>query len=212
MEVAHFSKLFATSGLCLVFAALVLADCQQNLVSYCAGTAQNSTLNSTYVCGDFRLGPVVRPRHPPSEGLFDVVYGRFGGLCPGEFLAAYYSESLGTWLYPPYNGFQLDTTGKPMAAATTLPVGLLIDRFGSEYGSFASPAFAPFMQRALPPSSLDTPTSTPMVIQPMEVLAGPIAPWFGQPGQGVQYYLLNGSILSLLDANILERANVTLLA
>lgn len=25
------------------------------------------------------------------------------------------------------------------------------------------------------------------VIKPFKVLAGPIAPWFGQPGQGVQY-------------------------
>ena len=25
------------------------------------------------------------------------------------------------------------------------------------------------------------------VIKPLKVLAGPIAPWFGQPGQGVQY-------------------------
>ncbi len=46
------------------------------------------------------------------------------------------------------------------------------------------------------------------VIEAFEVIAGPIAPWFGQPGQGVQY-MLNTSILALIDGGFLERANLT---
>ena len=42
-----------------------------------------------------------------------------------------------------------------------LPVGLLIDRFGSEYGKFLAPADSPYSQRALPPQNLDTPESKP---------------------------------------------------
>ncbi|KAL1888889.1 hypothetical protein Sste5346_009273 [Sporothrix stenoceras] len=184
---------------------------------YCSGTARNGTLNSTYVCGDPRLGPVVLPSHPPADSLVEV-YQRLGGLCPGQFLATYYDSAAGSWKYPPYDGFQLDTAGQPIAAVMTLPVGQLIDRFGSEYGSYASPAAAPFMQRALPPSNLDTPPGSPVypynyhvyrVVVPIEVTAGPIAAWFGQPGQGVQY-MLNDTILSLIDGGFLERTNVTL--
>lgn len=59
-----------------------------------------------------------------------------------------------------------------------------LDRFGSEYGSFLAPAGAPYSQRALPPSNLDTPagnTSYPYnyhvyeVVQAFTVLSGPIA-------------------------------------
>ena len=63
-------------------------------------------------------------------------------------------------------------------------MGMKLDRFGSEYGSFLSPAGAPYSQRALPPSNLDTPTSDPSypynyhvyeVAKPFVVLSGPIA-------------------------------------
>lgn len=131
-------------GYALAAAGAAFADCQPNNPMYCAGTAKNATLNSTYVCGDSRLGPVTLPSHPPSDSLVEV-YQRFGGLCPGQFLATYYDSSASSWKYPPYDGFQLDTAGQPIAAAMTLPVGQLIDRFGSEYGSYASPAAAPFM-------------------------------------------------------------------
>ncbi|EPE05211.1 hypothetical protein F503_03816 [Ophiostoma piceae UAMH 11346] len=202
----------------LATAATVFGDCSPNKARYCAGTAGNATLNSTYVCDDPRLGPVVLPSNPPTEGLVEI-YDRFGGLCPGQFLATFYDESAKSWIYPSDGGFQLDTAGDPIAAEMTLPVGLLIDRFGSEYGLYASPAAAPYMQRALPPSNLDTPAGNPAypynyhlyrVIDAFEVTAGPIAPWFGQPGQGVQYKL-NASILALIDGGFLERANLTAL-
>lgn len=37
----------------------------------------------------------------------------------------------------------------------TLPVGTFLDRFGSEYGAYMSPAGVPYAQRALPPTNLD---------------------------------------------------------
>jgi hypothetical protein len=46
----------------------------------------------------------------------------------------------------------------------------LMDRFGSEYGSFVSPAGAPYMQRALPPSNLDTPTTDPRSVSLLDPL------------------------------------------
>ncbi|CAK7237235.1 hypothetical protein SEUCBS140593_009890 [Sporothrix eucalyptigena] len=210
---------FLTAGCILAALVGVQGDCQPNFPLYCAGTINNGSLNSTYVCGDSRLGPVVLPSHPPTDSLVEV-YDRFGGLCPGQFLATYYDAAAGSWKYPPFDGFQLDTAGKPIATAMTLPAGFLIDRFGSEYGSYASPAAAPFMQRALPPSSLDTPAGNPVypynyhlyrVTEAFEVTIGPIASWFGQPGQGVQY-MLSDTILSLIDGGFLERTNLSALS
>lgn len=44
------------------------------------------------------------------------------------------------------------------------------------------------------------------VLQPITVLAGPIAPWFGQRGQGVQY-VANISAEVMLNQTILERVD-----
>ncbi len=104
-----------------------------------------------------------------------------------------------------------------------------MDRFGSENGTFVSPAGAPYMQRALPPSNLDTPPSDPRsisliksmavsnrlnrypynyhvyrVLQPFNALSGPIAAWFGQPGRGVQYQLAT-NIIGLIHGGFITK-------
>ena len=65
-------------------------------------------------------------------------------------------------------------------------------------GQYVSAADAPFSQRSLPPSSLDTSDSDSKypadyhiysVSIPFTVIGGPIAPWFDQPGLGAQYFL-----------------------
>jgi len=86
-------------------------------------------------------------------------------------------------------------------------------------GTYVSAADAPYSQRALPPSNLDTNPDAPdypynyhvyKVAKPLEVLGGPIAPWFGQPGLGAQFYTgYTGNILSLLSQGYLERVNKT---
>jgi hypothetical protein len=206
---------------------------------YCAGTAFNQSLTKEYVCGDSRLGPIRLPERMPLDTVLDI-YDRFDGRCPGEFLKLWFNTTSGWWNYPPQDGFSLDSDGRPIKGNLELPAETLIDRFGSEYGSFASPAAAPYMQRALPPSNLDTPQNDPKYVtiqffpaisdgrshgililtfiyrypfnyhvyrltQPLTVLAGPIAPWFGQPGQGVQYMLYNTTIMALVDSGVLER-------
>jgi len=82
-------------------------------------------------------------------------------------------------------------------------------------GSFISAAAAPYSQRALPPSNLDTNPSAPdypynyhvyEVKKPLTVVGGPIAPWFGQPGLGAQFYTGDvGNILALIEQGYLER-------
>jgi hypothetical protein len=156
---------------------------------------------------------------PDSFGISDIVnpYDRLGGLCPGAFLAKWTNPTTGSYNYPPQNGFQLNTAGNPIQGNITLLVGMVLDRFGSEYGAFFSPIDAPYIQRALPPSNLDTPASNPIlpynyhvynVTEEFVVLAGPIAPWFGQPGQGTQYnsYM---NVMSLIMGGYLARVNVT---
>jgi Tuberculosis necrotizing toxin len=81
----------------------------------------------------------------------------------------------------------------------------VIDRYGATSGKFTSPAGTPFGARSLPPGyDVTAPFNTYRVAQPITgVQAGITAPWFGQPGYGVQYLLPN-SVQWLLDEGILE--------
>jgi hypothetical protein len=92
------------------------------------------------------------------------------------------------------------------------PVGLLykgqdIDRYGSVYGSFLAPAGLPYSARSIPPSNLDgTPPALCnytdyQVSKSFRVDAGPIAPWFGQPGGGIQFQL-DGSLVTGAPAQL----------
>ncbi|WUD75719.1 TNT domain-containing protein [Streptomyces sp. NBC_00510] len=102
----------------------------------------------------------------------------------------------------------------------TLAVGQRIDRFGNESGRFLAPAGSPYSQRSIPPSSLNTfdagyPFNYHLykVVKPFTVLAGPAEPWFGQPGNGLQYVLkgtvpgTDDSVLNLVTKGFLIRLN-----
>lgn len=45
------------------------------------------------------------------------------------------------------------------------------------------------------------------VIKTFEALSGPIAGWFGQPGQGVQFQL-SSNIMTLLSGGFIERVTL----
>ncbi|CAD6593207.1 MAG: hypothetical protein ASARMPRED_007159 [Alectoria sarmentosa] len=145
-------------------------------------------------------------------------YDRFGGQTPGDFLKQWTDED-GYYVYPPQNGFQLNVAGQPILGNMTLQNGTKVDRFGSEYGTYVSAADAPYSQRALPPNNLDAPAGSSQdpynyhiytVITSFEVEGGPIAPWFGQPGLGAQFYVgATGNILTLLQEGYLERVNIS---
>lgn len=190
--------------------------------TYCAGTRFNASLLGKWICGDDRLGPTHLPTHLPLDPLFDI-YSRTGALCPGPFITAYWNDSIGQtgwWNYPTNLGYSLNEQGEPIKGNISLPVGTLIDRFGGEGGNFSSPAGAPYMQRALPPSNLDVRvTDYPSfpynyhlyrVKRSLVVIAGPIAPWFAQPGQGLQYELYSNLSL-LVGYGYLERVDPTVL-
>ncbi|MEZ0089821.1 TNT domain-containing protein [Streptacidiphilus sp. EB129] len=152
---------------------------------------------------DSRLGPDQLPLFGRA-GVELLGYHRSGDLTDAQLLAQYYSPTANSgspgWIYPPDNGYVI-RNGQPEEITQTLFPGADIDRYGSEYGSFLAPEGLPYAARSIPPSSLD---STPAascnyhdyrVLKPFTVDAGPIAPWFGQPGHGWQYQL-DGSLVS----------------
>ncbi len=65
--------------------------------------------------------------------------------------------------------------------------GTVIDRFGQPTGNFLAPADASYMGRAVPYDRLKMPYYRYEVVKPLRVQAGKAAPWFDQPGGGIQY-------------------------
>jgi hypothetical protein len=132
--------------------------------------------------------PVDRPVGPLLFG-----YQRFGGLTEDQFAQKYRLGN--SWIYPPADGF-LMVGDHPIRFAQTLRPGSRVDRFGYPGGTYLAPARTLFLQRALPPQNLTTPTGTSAsnyhlycVLKAFRVDSGPIAPWFEQLGLGVQYKL-----------------------
>jgi hypothetical protein len=113
-----------------------------------------------------------------------------------------------------------DDPSKPYAIPGTvvanvqLPVGLAIGRWGYAGGSFLTPSGSYFAQLALPPSSWVAPYFEYVVADPTALPPGfnveqsQAAPWFGQPGGGIQYRVIgpNGKdapVQALLDSGFL---------
>jgi len=85
--------------------------------------------------------------------------------------------------WPPDDGFE------GPAVRETLPIGMQIDRYGFEGGTFLSPKGTPIEMRSLAPGTTAKPYNIYEVTKPIAVLSGKTAPWFGQPGGGIQYEL-----------------------
>ncbi|WP_369393197.1 TNT domain-containing protein [Streptomyces sp. CG1] len=165
-----------------------------------------------YYRNDWRLGP----EHLPQSGALGKMlkgYQRTDHTSAARFLACYWQTDPKTgksgWWYPDHNGFVLNN-GKPVEHPVTLRKGQLVDLFGSGYGTFLAPAGTPYAKRAIPPSNLDQyvencPYSYHLyrILQPFTVEAGPIRPWFGQPGLGLQY-LTAQTIPTLANEHKLE--------
>ncbi|PYH62996.1 TNT domain-containing protein [Aspergillus niger CBS 101883] len=134
-----------------------------------------------------------------------------GGQCPKDWLctwanwATYQFDSTNNKLvYAPNNGFN----GCPQTV--TLPVGTLVDRFGTENGSYLAPEGTPYAERSIGPGSLNKYNKSTefnywkyIVRQPFQAQAGSILPWASQPGGGQQYYV-KGGLAPLRDAGKLE--------
>lgn len=166
--------------------------------------------SAAFFDGDPRLGPAGLPVLG-IVGVELIGYRRTGGLSPATFLAQYYNPTAnggaGGWIYPPDNGYVIGANGQPVEWQEGLRVGQQIDRYGSEYGSFLAPAGSLYAERSIPPQSLDgNPPATCnyhdyRVLKDFTVDAGPVAPWFAQPGYGLQYQL-NASLIPGAPATV----------
>jgi hypothetical protein len=133
-------------------------------------------------------------------------YTRYDASGRHVFLGCFWTTApYANWRYPVDSGFVV-SHGKPVAHMVTLRPGQEIDLFGNpgyppdpdkgRGGQFLAPAGTPYEDRAIPPTNLDTySASAPFnyhlyrVVKEFSVLSGPVAPWFDQPGGGIQDYL-----------------------
>ena len=117
----------------------------------------------------------------------------------------YYNQTTGEINWPGQHGDKnIDGFLNGKFDEVTLKPGEKIDRYGSDYGSFASPEGISYCDRALAPGTDLKPYSVFEVIKPMKIKAGEIAPWFNEIGGGIQY-VLPDIIDELLDAGIIRR-------
>ncbi len=96
----------------------------------------------------------------------------------------------------------------------TLPAGTPLGRWGYSGGSFLAPAGTHFAQLSLPPASQVAPYFEYVVANPANLPPGlrieqsQAAPWFGQPGGGIQYRITDANgkdapVQALLDSGFL---------
>lgn len=103
--------------------------------------------------------------------------------------------------YPPADGFI-------SVEMVTLEDDARVDRYGSLWGTFVAPTGTPFGERALPASSRERTYYKFEVIQDIDsVLKGKAIPWFGMPGEGIQFKmpksmrdLVAGKYIVVLDS------------
>ncbi|KAM3152064.1 Conidial surface nicotinamide adenine<br_dinucleotide glycohydrolase nadA [Botrytis cinerea] len=195
----------------------------------CTGTTPGPLPSSAqYICYDWRLGPKTLPKYLPLSSELSS-YDRFDGLTPGEFIKTWWDPELnppyGSFRYPGDvtpgdQGFSIDINGKPISGFVELPPNTYLDRFGKETGMFLSSADTPYSQRSLPPSNLNNRPDDPgfpndyhvyRTTQKLILNAGPIAPWFGQPGLGTQFYSGPRTIADLIGNKTLERVDPSVL-
>lgn len=102
-------------------------------------------------------------------------------------------------LWPANRGFMAGEGGQ----ASVLP-GQVLDRYGGTGGNFLAPAGTPAAARSLAPGVELRPLTSYEVLQPFEAGAGRAAPWFGQPGLGLQFDLGTRTVQDLINAGALR--------
>jgi predicted ribonuclease toxin of YeeF-YezG toxin-antitoxin module len=110
----------------------------------------------------------------------------------------YYNQVTGEINWPPNDGFlniPVDETLKP---------GMRISRYGFDEGSFASPESIPYEMRATAPGTDTKPYSVFELVEPIKVKEGETAPWFDEPGGGLQY-IFQDSVEDMLTEGKIRR-------
>jgi hypothetical protein len=123
---------------------------------------------------------------------------KVSGVGKGAGKTTQWVDEAGNIKWPTNNGFD----GAP--TTETLKPGTIVDRYGGETGKFVSPKGTPYENRSLPPGSDARPYHVYEVVKSIDVKAGKIAAWFGQPGGGIQYQFTQ-SIEELIQSGYLRR-------
>ncbi|KIL98123.1 Rhs family protein [Paramagnetospirillum magnetotacticum MS-1] len=112
-------------------------------------------------------------------------------------IAAQWKDGSGNLRWPPNDG----------AAGAITPVvltpGMVIDRYGCEWGNFFSPRGAAFAARALPYVCATSPYFTYRVVRPVVAWTAKAAPWFDQKGGATQFQT-DASVSQLLADGVIE--------
>jgi hypothetical protein len=99
----------------------------------------------------------------------------------GERNESKWMDSDGNIKWPPNGGFDGKTE------KTILEPGTIIDRYGKTTGNYTSPFGTDYSSRSLAPGTKSNFYLKYKVLKPIEVEFGKIAPWFDEPGGGIQY-------------------------
>ena len=178
--------------------------------------------HSTHLGGDSSTPSVVghsggNPPHTPTATPLPADSPLFHGYEPAP-LGPEFRNPDGSLIYP-----DSSVSSKPYAVPSTvvanaeLPVGTALDRFGHPGGAWLSPDGTPFVERALPPDSATKPYHQYVVNDPTKLPPGyhieqsKAAPWFDQPGGGIQYRIIgpdgrDAPVQDLLDSQYLKEA------
>ena len=79
-----------------------------------------------------------------------------------------------------------------------------IDRYGEGTGYYTSPFGTPYSERSVAPNTDKRPYTVYEVVKPIQVEGGKIAPWFDEPGEGIQY-IMPESLDQLVKEGILKK-------
>jgi len=85
-----------------------------------------------------------------------------------------------------------------------LKPGTFVDRFGTEGGNYVAPGGTDYGARSLPPGSFNKDYNLYQINTEVSVKASVTAPYFGQPGYGIQYPF-SEPIYKLVEKGILIR-------
>ncbi len=106
-------------------------------------------------------------------------------------------------LWPPQNEFPDGFADPEGREPTRLAPGTVVDSFGPTYSRVVYDPRTPFAERSLPIDYAASGYRQWRVLKETPVWAGPVAPWFGQPGGGTQYITLQ-PLIDLVGTEFIE--------
>jgi len=144
-----------------------------------------------------RLGATEAEASRSAEKTAERVAGENIALGPDKTHPDAWRNPEDSTRWPANNG----AVGEPKPIA--LETGTRFDRYGTNNGSYGAPESTPFGDRALAPGSEKEPYKVFEVIKQLPAEAAENAPWFGQPGGGIQFRFAD-KIQKLLDDRIIR--------